>query len=428
MGKKRTMWKKMDGIELTAAPHPLSSRMKSSSASTASATTTTDDAAIPYATSTADLTVKQVDRLRAVLSEKVDIHGRGNFPTISVPLVDIVTRVRQKLRDAQMPPKCVKINGGAASYVISTDDFEYADLDIIFSMEDGNADSFEKVRAAVFETIMDLMPGTINKTKINADTLKDVYVRKMVKVSGEDDRWSLFSLHNDFGRCIELKFVDRMRRQFEFSVDSFQITLDPLLDDFASAGPVVKIESVFGDISQAMNHLQERLIDTRKPEEIRGGGLLKYCHLLVRGYKAAKPGKCRQLERYMCSRFFIDFPDVNAQEQKLRNYLENHFGSNSDQWSSCGEDTDSEASTSIAPSSLLALGQAKYDYLMLLHRVIGESTVCLMTHDRKLTLAMIDRLAFQVSLSIMSPAMAGHTPKTTLVYLPRNTNQWIPVV
>lgn len=77
---------------------------------------------------------------------------------------------------------------------------------------------------------------------------------------------------------------------------------------------------------QALQHLNERLIDTRRPEEIRGGGLLKYCHLLIRGYKAARPNKCRQLERYMCSRFFIDFPEVNRQEVKLRAYLDNHFG------------------------------------------------------------------------------------------------------
>ncbi|EPB77240.1 hypothetical protein ANCCEY_03690 [Ancylostoma ceylanicum] len=99
-------------------------------------------------------------------------------------------------------------------------------------------------------------------------------------------------------------------------------------------------------------------------------------------------------------------------------------------WSSSGDDTDSEASTSQAPSTILAQSQAKYDFLMLLHRVVSESTVCLMSHERRQTLVMIDRLAFQVSLSIYNPqsTVAGHTPRTTLFYLPRNTTQWIPVV
>ena len=168
------------------------------------------------------------------------------------------------------------------------------------------------------------MPVATTRTSICADSIRDVYISKMVKVCTEEDRWSLFSLHNDFGRCIELKFVDRMRRQFEFSVDSFQITLDRLLDN-PERHQSISAVSVYGDIRQALNHLNRHLIDTRNPEEIRGGGLLKYCHLITRGYHATT--NCRDMEKYMCSRFFIDFSDINTQEMKLRAYLDNHFGS-----------------------------------------------------------------------------------------------------
>ncbi|VDM73368.1 unnamed protein product [Strongylus vulgaris] len=44
-----------------------------------------------------------------------------------------------------MPPKSVKLNGGAASHVASADDFSYADLDLIFPMDVENSDSFDKV-------------------------------------------------------------------------------------------------------------------------------------------------------------------------------------------------------------------------------------------------------------------------------------------
>lgn len=46
-----------------------------------------------------------------------------------------------------MPPKSVKLNGGAASHVASADDFSYADLDLIFPMDVENSDSFDKVRS-----------------------------------------------------------------------------------------------------------------------------------------------------------------------------------------------------------------------------------------------------------------------------------------
>jgi len=121
-----------------------------------------------------------------------------------------------------------------------------------------------------------------NQMPPNNCAFKEAYVHKMVKVN-DDDRWSLISLgvqqsetnsahqqqqastncdqelassvpvdptnptwydksktnqqgdghlgdqQKQFPNSIELKFVDKMRRKFEFSVDSFQIILDSLI-------------------------------------------------------------------------------------------------------------------------------------------------------------------------------------------------------
>ena len=172
-----------------------------------------------------------------------------------------------------------------------------------------------------------------------------------------------------------------MRRQYEFSVDSFHIMLDTLFLYYecnADATPIsenfyptVVAESMFGDFEEALYHLHKKLIATKNPEEIRGGGLLKYCNLLCRGYRPASHEEVKTMERYMCSRFFIDFPDLNQQQGKLENYLYNHFQSSED--------------------------QTKYHYLMILYQVVDESTVCLMGHERRLTLTLIEDMAFQVS-------------------------------
>lgn len=95
-------------------------------------------------------------------------------------------------------------------------------------------------------------------------------------------------------------------------------------------------------------HLQCKLISTRKPEEIRGGGLLKYSNLLVRDFKPACESEITSLECCMCFRFFIDFPDTVEQQKKIESYLHNHF---------IGEE------------------KSKSDYLMTLRRVVNESTV-----------------------------------------------------
>lgn len=193
-------------------------------------------------------------------------------------------------------------------------------------------------------------------------------------------RWSLISFCNDQGKNIELKFVDKMKRQFQFSVDSFQIHLDSLLryydcqdslgDELYQSNssisvnaenqsqfssnffPSVLAESKYGNFDESLLHLNSKLIATRSPEEIRGGGLLKYCNLLIRGYKAVCDDKqMASIEKYMCSRFFIDFNDLKEQEYKLNTYLDSHFQNDAYM---CGV------------------------YMRRLFQIVNTSTVCLM--------------------------------------------------
>lgn len=332
------------------------------------------------------LSFEQVRRLNDVMNEVVSIHGRGNFPTLEVRLRDLVTIVRNKLEGdpsnggAGMKVRDIRLNGGLASHVLATESQPYNDLDLIFAVELSNGRQYDKVKAAVLGSLFDLLPEGVSRKRMTTCSLKEAYVSKMVKVNNDGDRWSLISLGNSRGhRNVELKFVDTMRRQFEFSVDSFQIVLDSLLLFYECSKlpigenfyPTVVGESVHGDFQEALHHLHKKLISTRNPEEIRGGGLLKYCNLLVKMYKPAQPDYIKTLERYMCSRFFIDFPDIGQQRAKLENYLWNHF---------------------VGPEEEML----KYQYLMLLHSVVEESTVCLMGHERRQTLALIENLAYQM--------------------------------
>lgn len=334
------------------------------------------------------LSFEQVNKLNDVMNEHVSIHGRGNFPTLEVKLKDLVTLVREKLEldildgGAGMCVKDIRLNGGAASHVLAYEAQSYNDLDLIFAIEFSSNRHFDRVKSAVLSSLFDLLPEGVSRKRITQCSLKEAYVGKMVKVNNNNDgdRWSLISLGNSPGhKNVELKFVDTMRRQFEFSVDSFQIVLDSLLLFYDCAElpisenfyPTVVGESVYGNFHEALYHLQNKLISTRQPEEIRGGGLLKYCNLLVRNYIPVDVKKIKQLERYMCSRFFIDFPDIKQQEVKLNAYLRNHF------W---GVDEE----------------PLQHQYLLHLHEVVECSTVCLMGHERRQTLRLIEELAVQV--------------------------------
>uniref|UniRef100_A0A3B4APK5 polynucleotide adenylyltransferase n=1 Tax=Periophthalmus magnuspinnatus TaxID=409849 RepID=A0A3B4APK5_9GOBI len=311
------------------------------------------------------LNAEQVEVLHQVLSDVVPIHGRGNFPTLELRPRDIIIAVRARLQRQGIHVRDVRLNGSTASHVLVCDNgTSYKDLDIIFGVELPSQEEFQVIKEAVLGCLLDCLPTGVNKERISSATMKEAYVQKMVKVFNEHDRWSLISLSNNSGKNLELKFVSLLRRQFEFSVDSFQIILDRLLESY-----MVLAESMYGDFEAAMDHLRYRLIATRNPEEIRGGGLLKYSNLLVRDYRPASETQIKTLERYMCSRFFIDFPDVQEQQRKILSYLKNHF---------IGEE------------------RSKYQYLMTLRRVVDDSTVCLMGHERRQTLNMITVLALKV--------------------------------
>lgn len=330
------------------------------------------------------LSYEEVERLDQVLGSVIQVHGRGNFPTLEVKPKIFIKLLTAKLRDLNFSISDLRLNGSTASYVINgdkddQDDYTYNDLDLIFNVPLSTSEDFMNIKNSVLETLIDFLPEEVSKERISSSTMKEAYVRKMVKVTNKHDTWSLISLTNDEGRNIELKFVDSMKRKFEFSVDSFQIVLDSLFEfynlDLSNKGnvskdsfPTVKAESVYGDFEEARYHLKNKLIATKSPEEIRGGGLLKYCSLLCRDFKPVSEG-IRCMEKYMCSRFFIDFKDVASQQQKLEGYLSSHS---------------------------LDSAEKRYKYLSILYKVVEHSTVCLMGHERRQTLRMIHDLSSQV--------------------------------
>ncbi|XP_064833231.1 terminal nucleotidyltransferase 5C-like isoform X2 [Oncorhynchus masou masou] len=333
-----------------------------------------------------NLTLEQVQTLDQVLTEVIPIHGRGNFPTLEVRPMDIIHVVKDRLVEREIRVRDIRLNGSTASHVMVRDNGTgYRDLDIIFGVELPRQEDFQVIKEVVLGSLRDLLPHGVNRRKITCLTMKEAYVQKMVKVFNEHDRWSLISLSNNRGKTVGLRFVNSLRRQFEFSVDSFQIILDHMLEAYweterRQEGPssalkdrvsiTVVAECMYGDFEQAMDHLRFRLISTHNPEEIRGGGLLKYSDLLVRNFRPASETEIKSLERYMCSRFFIDFPDLSEQQRKIEAYLRCHFIGD--------EET------------------GKYDFLMTLRRVIDDSTVCLMGHERRQTLNMITVLALRV--------------------------------
>ena len=140
------------------------------------------------------LSYDQVKRLNDLMSEVINIHGLGNWATIDVRLSDLVSVVKSKLENDGVKVHEIRLNGSGASSVLASSDISYNDLDLIFSVDLSTAKAFERVKAAVLESLMELLPEGVSRKRMSSCSLKEAYVSKMVKVNDSGDRWSLISL------------------------------------------------------------------------------------------------------------------------------------------------------------------------------------------------------------------------------------------
>lgn len=289
------------------------------------------------------LKFKQVERLVTVMTTPVNIFpNQGNFPSLRVSPSKLVKLVQNRLEHKGVSVNDVRLNGSGASFCLAEEcehrpQLGYKDLDVIFGVELRDDFDLHIIKDQVLKSLLELFPEGARVDRISTFMLEKAYVKKMVKISTGTDQWSLISFGDDSGMNIELKFVHQMRRQYEFSVDSFQIIVDPIMffDDARDGEKQVRISpsffpcvyatSMYGSYSDALAHLNKRLIFTKNPEQIRGGGLLKYCYLKASGYQLADAEVMESLEPYMCCRFFIDFPLANSQYLKINKYLYTRF-------------------------------------------------------------------------------------------------------
>ena len=215
------------------------------------------------------------------------------------------------------------------------------------------------LRSHLVRTFTRFLPER-QRTVMSEFDVGDVFIAKQfITHSGGqpgagDDAWAVYSLHgaND-GPAIDIKFVQTLSRQYQFSADSFQILLDggqmdARLQHLCGAGandstpapakdstPTYHYRSSYADPAAALQHLSARHIAVSSESDIAhvfGGGLLKYARFLARGWTVAPGVDQHKLQRYMCTRFMMDYPyfqltrfGVPAQLQRVCDFVEMHL-------------------------------------------------------------------------------------------------------
>lgn len=320
---------------------------------------------------TSILNLCQLKRLFSLLDTPISINSKTTLPVLPVTPSRFLLKLKFEARQRGLILHDIRLSGGAASFVLDPlGDFAYRDLDFLISIDDVTSEAnWSNIKQAVFAAL-----PLSNKDKSSLST--EIYTDKIIRIITEHDRWGLISLRNADGRNLELKFVEHMKRQYQFSVDSFQILLDPLFTRTIDGKfPSILVSSSYGHFSQAFQHLHYRLIAVKAPEELRGGGLLKYCDLIARGFRPINQNQMKDLQRYMCSRFFIDFRDGQTQEQILFKYVTSHFGNDY---------------------------EIRYRFLRCLYEIISTDRIWLSTFERRGFLRIISTMNSNIIISSSS--------------------------
>lgn len=64
----------------------------------------------------------------------------------------------------------------------------YNDLDLIFGVDLSSARTYDRIKTAVLDSLLDFLPAGVSRTRMLSCSLKEAYVSKMVKVT-EGDRY-----------------------------------------------------------------------------------------------------------------------------------------------------------------------------------------------------------------------------------------------
>jgi len=290
-----------------------------------------------------NLKAQQVQRLTAVLHSMVIINSGvdpmlPSLPTFACRPIDFLDVLLRNLKYGQIQVEGVRLYGGAASYVLSEASSFFNDIDLMVHVNfNATAEHLylDGIKSAVLKSLREIVRDVLTNFRLSQTaTLTDgaltrAYIAKLYKHTSRDgsensDIWSLFSFRNFQGRNIEFKFIHTMKRQYKFSIDSWQIDLASLLQEAGGEKQdKVRCYCLFPGLKTALEDLNKKRIRVSNPGDVRGGCFLRFGDLLHKHYNRSSVAD-QELE--MLERFLRDFYGASEQIEALDGYLQSHMG------------------------------------------------------------------------------------------------------
>ncbi|EGT47593.1 hypothetical protein CAEBREN_08497 [Caenorhabditis brenneri] len=265
------------------------------------------------------LSPDQLARLRKII--QTGIHSDDGQLLMRVHMGELLMELINNFSDRALPIRRAFLVGGAASHIIN-EEYGYTDSDLELEIDPGYPTSRREERNifdGIREAIFDMLRKKMEKAKFNMEDsgLIEKFIAKKVLIHNETEAWSLFSFHHVNKANLEIKSVLRMGRKYQFASDSLRIDLTPLLGDFGD----FHVSSSYGTVQEVTDILRDKIIKTKQPENIHGGGLLKYCLLKAKGFKDNESKLLsKKLRKAMADGFLRTF-----EKGTTTKFLQNHF-------------------------------------------------------------------------------------------------------
>lgn len=286
----------------------------------------------------APLSARSFSLLRSILQApsciSSPIAAANSLPELSLVPSELISFLCAQWASEKLPFSYCALEGSAAAACICTEEkTTFNDLDIVFYFDDTcPREALHRIRDVVVKFVASMIPK-------DQYELASVYFQNMFLKSNDKDSWALFSLNSIDGPSIDIKCVIHCARGYQFTVDSLFVRLDTILDSLkseADSPPSTPVAGArCGSLDLACAHLRNHIIHVSDPSEmaaVHGGGLLKYVALISRGYRVAPELSATRLEKFMCTRYLIDFPSHQAsrfglpvQLQRVHDYIGTHL-------------------------------------------------------------------------------------------------------
>jgi hypothetical protein len=266
-----------------------------------------------------------------LMEQKFLISDKSETIFVELTLEGLLKRLKQYLENSCCPfvPNGFRLVGSAASSVISagviTDDSEEIINDVDINIYIDNFSFFQ-----ILQCEEDCLGSFIEEQTGQMLSLRNVcdnFFREMIRVNTNEESWSLISIGNKQTN-LDIRFIEKTKRSYAFSTDSFTIALDPILNSpSVQQSPNIMFESDYGNLNEAISHLKKKILKIKNPQEVRRG-IFRVCLELSKGRRF----DCFEEEQFVCSTFcqalYEEFQTTDAFQQALRKFLSKHQTNN----------------------------------------------------------------------------------------------------